>query len=337
MAIRKGVMQGDSLSPTLFMLALEPLSRELNKLPKVTVGSTSINHLMYMDDIKLVSNSERELVAGKVLTEEILKKISLDINHLKSGTLDNLQTQEAKDEIRIPLVNQNQTYKYLGLPQSDIINQRLSKEKIITDFTTRAAAISTTRLNFTNLRTAINETCVSLISYTTGLLDWSQAELNEMNNAILKTLKAMKYQERSSNTDRVFLCKELGGLGFRALPLVHNSQILRMGEKIEAKSTANLALLSERGPDIPSIFLKVYKGIKSTFLVNNVGKGEGLISIEEYKANYSDTILGMIKEKQLHNTYFVGRNQSHVDKKSSNAWLEKTETSPKVASKLVAL
>ena len=91
-AIRKGVMQGDSLSPTLFMLALEPLSRELNKLPKVTVGSTSINHLMYMDDIKLVSNSESELVTGKVLTEEILKKISLNINHLKYGTLDNLQT-----------------------------------------------------------------------------------------------------------------------------------------------------------------------------------------------------------------------------------------------------
>ena len=52
----------------------------------------------------------------KVLTEEILKKISLYINHLKSGTLDNLQTQEAKYEIRIPLVNQNQTYKYLGYP-----------------------------------------------------------------------------------------------------------------------------------------------------------------------------------------------------------------------------
>ena len=58
MTIRKGVMEGDSLSPTLFMLALEPLSRELNKLPKVAVGSTTINHLMHMDDIKLVSNSK---------------------------------------------------------------------------------------------------------------------------------------------------------------------------------------------------------------------------------------------------------------------------------------
>ena len=42
-------------------------------------------------------------------------------------------------------------------------------------------------------------------------------------------------------------------------------------------------------------FFKGYKGIMSTFLVNNVSKDEGLISIEEYKANNSDTILGKIK------------------------------------------
>ena len=316
------------------MLALEPLSRELNKISKVKCGNMELNHITYMDDIKLLSTTESGLVEGKLLTEKILTKISLHINSNKSGALDNIQSPEAREIISIPLINQNTTYKYLGLPQSNIVDQKSSKQRIITEFSERAATISTTKLNFINLRTAMNETCVSLINYTTGILEWSQNELKEFNNVIIKTLKAMKYQERSSNIDRVFLSKELGGLGFRALPQVHNSQVLRMGERIEARGTENLILLHEMGPKIPTILSKVHSNLKKMFLVT---EGEGLITVEEYKKTYSDGILDKVKEKKLHNTYFVGRNQSCVDKKASNAWLEKTETSPKVASKLVAL
>ena len=62
-------MQGDSLSPTFFMLALEPLSRELNKITEVKYGNMKRNHIMYMEDIKLASTTESELVEGKFLTE----------------------------------------------------------------------------------------------------------------------------------------------------------------------------------------------------------------------------------------------------------------------------
>ena len=55
--IQRGIFQGDSLSPLLFVIAMMPLSHLVGyKLSK----SQKINHLMYVDDIKLFAKNERE-------------------------------------------------------------------------------------------------------------------------------------------------------------------------------------------------------------------------------------------------------------------------------------
>ena len=54
--IQRGIFQGDALSPLLFLIALMPLKHALKKYTvghKVSRLQEKINHLMYMDDIKL--------------------------------------------------------------------------------------------------------------------------------------------------------------------------------------------------------------------------------------------------------------------------------------------
>ena len=62
--IRRGIFQGDSLSPILFVMALIPLSIVLNKT-KVGYGLRKnrgkISHLLYMDDLKLYGKSLEKL------------------------------------------------------------------------------------------------------------------------------------------------------------------------------------------------------------------------------------------------------------------------------------
>ena len=62
--IRRGIFQGDSLSPLLFVLSLIPLTVVLRKTKAgYDLGGESgvINHLLFMDDLKLYGKNERQI------------------------------------------------------------------------------------------------------------------------------------------------------------------------------------------------------------------------------------------------------------------------------------
>jgi hypothetical protein len=76
--LNRGIFQGDSLSPLLFCIALIPLTNELNRSKcgyQVNGTEGKINHLLYMDDLKLVGRREEEL-RNKI---KIVKTFSDDI------------------------------------------------------------------------------------------------------------------------------------------------------------------------------------------------------------------------------------------------------------------
>ena len=75
--IKRALLQGDSLSPLLFTMSLNPLSQELKK---TRYGyqldeQTKINHLFYVDDLKLYGTSDNQLT-GLINT---VKNVSDDI------------------------------------------------------------------------------------------------------------------------------------------------------------------------------------------------------------------------------------------------------------------
>ena len=62
--IQRGIFQEDALSPLLFIIAMMPLNHILRKCiarNKLSRSRKKINHLMYMDDIKLFGKKEKEL------------------------------------------------------------------------------------------------------------------------------------------------------------------------------------------------------------------------------------------------------------------------------------
>ena len=62
--IRREIFQGDSLSPLLFIIAMIPLSILLKKEKlgyHFGTDGNLINHLLFMDDLKLFGHTEKEL------------------------------------------------------------------------------------------------------------------------------------------------------------------------------------------------------------------------------------------------------------------------------------
>ena len=74
--IRRGIFQGDTLSPLLFVVAMIPLSLLLNKKTmgyKFGKEGKKINHLLFMDDLKLYGGNREEVegLVGVVLVGDI--------------------------------------------------------------------------------------------------------------------------------------------------------------------------------------------------------------------------------------------------------------------------
>jgi len=81
--IRRGIFQGDSLSPLLFCMALIPVTNELNRADcgyQVHGTERKISHLLYIDDLKLLRRNENDL-KNKI---KIVQTISKDI-HMNFG------------------------------------------------------------------------------------------------------------------------------------------------------------------------------------------------------------------------------------------------------------
>ena len=62
--IRRGIFQGDSLSPLLFVLVIIPLTLVLRQTKishELEKGGKKINHLLFMDDLKLFAKNEDQI------------------------------------------------------------------------------------------------------------------------------------------------------------------------------------------------------------------------------------------------------------------------------------
>ena len=61
--IKRGIIQGESLSPLLFIMSLNSLSIELNRTKHGNQldKQTKINHLFYVDDLKLYGANDSQL------------------------------------------------------------------------------------------------------------------------------------------------------------------------------------------------------------------------------------------------------------------------------------
>ena len=93
--IRRGIFQGDVLSPLLFIIAMMPLNQILRKCTagyKLSRPQKKVNPLMYTDDIKPFAKNEKELETlihtVRIYSQDIGMKFSIEkcsVIVMKSG------------------------------------------------------------------------------------------------------------------------------------------------------------------------------------------------------------------------------------------------------------
>jgi hypothetical protein len=153
----------DSLSPLWFCLAINPLTNLLNStgygfnIRHNNTTLSKLNHLLYMDDIKLYASKKNHILSLLTITENFSNDISMSfgIDKCKTqsicrGHYENLEYITKEGEI-IKNLNKGEFYKYLGINQSNHIQHSIIKENLEKQFYLRIKSILKSKLNGNNL------------------------------------------------------------------------------------------------------------------------------------------------------------------------------------------
>ena len=199
--IQRGIFQGDALSPLLFIIAMMPLNHILRKCTaryKLSRSQEKINHLMYMDDIKLFAKNEKELEKCAMLV-------------MKSGKRHRTDGMELPNQDKIRTLAENETYKYLGILDADTVKQVQMKEKIQKEYLRRTRKLLETKHSCRNLIKGINTWTVPRVRYSRHFLKWTRDELKQMAQRTRKLMTMHKALHPRDDVDRLYVSWKEGG------------------------------------------------------------------------------------------------------------------------------
>ena len=189
--IRRGIFQGDSLSPLLFVVSLITLSMVFRQM-KVgyELGNRKglINHLLFMDDLKLYGKNEKQadtlVNTFRIFSKDIgmefgIRKCAvLIVKRGKAGACEGVVLPDAQF---IRGLEEGDRYKYLGVLEADDVKHNDMKQSISKEYLRRIRKILKSKLNGGNNVSAINSRAVSLVRYGEGIIRWSKDELRALN------------------------------------------------------------------------------------------------------------------------------------------------------------
>ena len=220
--IKRGIFQGDALSPLLFCLAINPLSHILRKEGKEYTfkNGGKINHLLYMDDLKLYSKKEEGINClirtVKIFSDDIRMKFGYEkcarliINR---GQIKQTSGLEIDDHV-IPDVSQS-GYKYLGIPQMQGNMDEEAENKARQEYKARSRKILKSKLKAKNKIEAINMYAIPVIQFTCGVIKWTKQEMEQLNKQTRNLLAMYGALHPRADVDRLYLPRRMGGRGLK--------------------------------------------------------------------------------------------------------------------------
>ena len=287
--IRRGIFQGDTLSPLLFVVAMIPLTLLLRREEmgyRFGESGRKINHLLFMDDLKLFGRNREEIESLCTVVHKFSTDIGMEFGMEKCAVLEMRQGGKVKCEgIELPDGKvmkevEEDGYKYLGVLEGVGLKNVKMKELVRTEYLRRVKLVAGSRLYAGNMMRAVNAWAVSVVRYTAGVLDWKEQELQALDVKTRKILTMNGAFHMRSSVDRLYLKRNVGGRGLISVEDCVRKEELGLREYVRASDEWMLKVVAE---GMPESELKT-----------------------EFEKRRMDGRWNRLKEKKLHGKYFNG-------------------------------
>ena len=288
--IRRGIFQGDSQSPLIFVVCMVPLTKILqNAKPRYILGDSKINHLFFMDDFRVYGKNKAEIESPVSTVWLISQDIGMEFGIKKCGVVvlkgGNLSKSEDIKSINGQTINEvdDEGYKYLGILELDKFKEREMKDIFRTENLRRFKLVMKSQLNGKNKIKAANTWAVSPMRYGAGIIKWNKEQLQEIDS---KSRKIM-----TMNKELILYTQEVMLLEY--VPRKKGGRGLISCESCMRREENNLSWYVRNSEE--ALLRKVGD--------SNVVNISGAVGPKEYKVNEEKESENEWKQKRMHGQY----------------------------------
>jgi len=343
--IEVGLRQGCLLSPILFLIFLNDLVDEINKLGKgVKCGSKCVSILLFADDIALLAETKEDLELMLKTVYEFSLKWRFKFNYDKCAVImfDNKATKSFSYgkcvntctcgfhvKFGENLIQQVLIYKYLGIELDNCLSFKVFKERLLHKAKTNMGRVYSMgiRSGFLSVKGSINlyQALVrSILEFSCEL--WGKDAWKDGENIQLEMSRRILRCSRKSTNEAV-----LGELGFWSLRARRNLKKIIYWFHILSLPNSRLLkqayLMSRANPDKKSNFASTIHSILNKYQLLEVWKNDSKIW------NLDGTGNNKAKSLPEHKRFWRNYLTKVVHKYEERDWRERMRRVPKAPKK----
>ena len=325
--IKDSIRQGGVLSVILYALLMDEIAKEITKLNKgcyIPGTQQKIGCLLWVDDVVLMSESEKELQEMLDITHKIAKRYHIEFGKEKSMIMTTVKTTTTKFTLGNLTLDRTKTYKYLGetLHERHKLDEHIkqTKRKVEGAFQTILGIAGDPNLKGIEMETIwkLIETCIiPILTYGCETWDPTQKELKELNKILEHIIKRTLMIPTSTPRESIYI-----ETGMKDIKFYIDKNRLNMEKRIEKtknkmienilksnakkswrQTTENTHIENETNPEMnkEGILKKLNAQFKLRTIKNSREKSKVkflIDGIDEWKPGERQTYLSKLKRKE---------------------------------------
>jgi len=331
-SVNCGIFQGDTLSPLLFCIALTPLSLLLDCLSGYqATPDKCINHLLYMDDLKLFAKNDCQLElllhTVKMFSDDLGLDFGLDKCAkltVKRGRVSQTGDVVVCEDSCIRELNIGETYKYLGFHESDGVDSLNSKNLILDVYLQRLRLVWKSHLSGPRKVRATNSYCVPVLTYGFGIISWTKKEVQQFDVVTRKVLTECNSHHPRSSVERLYLPRTVAGRGLINIENLFYRKLVLLAHHLSSSADYLVQLCFKLDQVLPPR-VGILSRARSYCLSVSIDTDFEICPPSILQRAICEQQLHLLTDsltaKPLHGKYYTLLDSGDVDGRSSSGWL----------------
>ena len=301
-----------------------------------------VNHLFYMDDLKLYNSRQEDLKRQIRTVHRFSNDIGMEFGLDKCAKISIIKGKhQPTDDIEIDHnkhikeLDRDEQYKYLGIIETIGLNHKEMRQRLTKEYYYRLKKILRINLNPKNKITAINQLAVPVLQYTFGIINWPQNAIDPIDVKTRKLLTIHKVFYKLQCHARLYLPRSKGGMGLININYTHRATTVSMARYLTTSTQQHIKEVARHEQDKPD---NVSLTKLSTNFKNQIQIADDPEEIEtrenpstkkarKTRKNYMKKVMESY-EQDWENNERAGKmkielDKEHVDKEGSLKWLRR--------------